>query len=118
MGNENRIMQVLVILLDNALSFTPSGGSITIDAKDAGDMVTVSVKDTGCGIEPKDIPLIWERFYKVDKSRMRTTGTGLGLSIAKLVVELMGGRIGVRSEPGKGAEFTFSLKKTGNTRSM
>jgi len=111
MGNENRIMQVLVILLDNALSFTPSGGSITVHAKDMGDHVAVSVRDTGCGIEPKDLPLIFERFYKVDRSRMRTTGTGLGLSIAKLVVELMGGRITVESEPGKGAEFTFTLQK-------
>ncbi len=111
MGNENRIMQVLVILLDNALSFTPSGGSITVHAEDMGDHVAVSVRDTGCGIEPKDLPLIFERFYKVDRSRMRTTGTGLGLSIAKLVVELMGGRITVESEPGKGAEFTFTLQK-------
>ena len=56
--------------------------------------------------------MIWERFYKVDKSRMRTTGTGLGLSIAKLVVELMGGKISVSSEPGKGAEFTFTLNRS------
>ncbi|MBR6766393.1 MAG: HAMP domain-containing protein [Clostridia bacterium] len=112
MGNEDRIMQVLVILLDNALSFTPSGGSITVFAEERENVVAVGVRDTGCGIEPKDLPLIWERFYKVDRSRMRTTGTGLGLSIAKLVVELMGGRISVSSEPGKGAEFTFTLNRT------
>ena len=111
MGNEDRITQVLVILMDNALSFTPAGGTVTVYARDAGDRVAVGVRDTGCGIEPKDLPLIWERFYKADRSRMRTTGTGLGLSIAKLVVELMGGEIGVNSEPGKGAEFTFTLKK-------
>ena len=111
MGNEDRITQVLVILMDNALSFTPSGGTVTLFARDAGDRVAVGVRDTGCGIEPKDLPLIWERFYKADRSRMRTTGTGLGLSIAKLVVELMGGEIGVRSEPGHGAEFTFMLNK-------
>lgn len=110
-GNENRIMQVLVILLDNALSFTPSGGNVTVFAEDRGDVVAAGVRDTGCGIEPKDIPFIWERFYKADKSRMRTTGTGLGLAIAKLVVELMGGRISVSSEPGKGTEFTFTLNK-------
>ena len=110
-GNEDRIAQVLVILIDNALSFTPPGGRVTVFARDAGDRVAVGVRDTGCGIEPRDLPLIWERFYKADRSRMRTTGTGLGLSIAKLVVELMGGEIGVQSEPGKGAEFTFTLKK-------
>ena len=111
MGNEDRITQVLVILMDNALSFTPSGGRVTVYARDAGSMVEVGVRDTGCGIEPKDLPMIWERFYKADRSRMRTTGTGLGLSIAKLVVELMGGEIGVKSEPGKGADFTFTLQK-------
>lgn len=111
MGNEDRITQVLVILMDNALSFTPSGGTVTVYARDAGPMVEVGVRDTGCGIEPKDLPMIWERFYKADRSRMRTTGTGLGLSIAKLVVELMGGQIGVKSEPGKGADFTFTLQK-------
>ena len=111
MGNEDRITQVLVILMDNALSFTPSGGTVTVYARDDGEMVAVGVRDTGCGIQPKDLPMIWERFYKADRSRMRTTGTGLGLSIAKLVVTLMGGEIGVKSEPGKGADFTFTLKK-------
>ena len=111
MGNEDRITQVLVILMDNALSFTPSGGTVTVYARDAGEMVAVGVRDTGCGIQPKDLPMIWERFYKADRSRMRTTGTGLGLSIAKLVVTLMGGEIGVKSEPGKGADFTFTLQK-------
>ena len=111
LGNEDRIMQVLVILIDNALSFTPKGGRVTVFARDAGGWVAAGVRDTGCGIEPKDLNMIWERFYKADKSRMRTTGTGLGLSIARLVTRLMGGDISVKSEPGKGAEFTFTLKK-------
>ena len=111
MGNEDRITQVLVILMDNALSFTPSGGTVTVYARDDGEMVAVGVRDTGCGIEPKDLNMIWQRFYKAGRSRMRTTGTGLGLSIAKLVVTLMGGEIGVKSEPGKGADFTFTLQK-------
>ena len=111
LGNEDRIMQVLVILIDNALSFTPRGGSVTVFARDAGNHIAVGVRDTGCGIEPKDLDMIWERFYKADRSRMRTTGTGLGLSIAKLVTRLMGGDISVKSEPGRGAEFTFTLKK-------
>jgi len=108
-GNENRILQVLIILLDNALSFTPPGGSVKLAARRQGKNVYVSVRDTGAGIDPSDLPYIWERFYKADKSRMRTTGTGLGLAIAKLVVECMGGMITVQSELGRGTEFEFSL---------
>ena len=111
LGNEDRITQVLVILIDNALSFTPRGGSVTVFARDGGKEVLVGVRDTGCGIEPKDLPLIFERFYKVDKSRMGTEGTGLGLSIAKLLTQLMGGDIAVKSEVGVGSEFTFTLRK-------
>lgn len=111
MGNENRIVQVLVILLDNAIDFTPRGGKITVFARSDARRVTIGVRDTGCGIEPKDLPMIWERFYKADRSRMRTKGTGLGLAIAKLVVELMGGEIFVESEPGRGSEFSFTLNR-------
>ncbi|MBQ8954331.1 MAG: HAMP domain-containing protein [Clostridia bacterium] len=109
MGSEDRIVQVLIILMDNALSFTPPGGRVTLSARREGERVWVGVKDTGSGIDPADMPYIWERFYKADKSRMRTTGTGLGLSIAKLVCELMNGRITASSEPGHGATFEFSL---------
>ena len=113
LGNEDRITQVLVILIDNALGFTPRGGSVTVFARDGEGEVFAGVRDTGCGIEPKDLPMIFERFYKVDKSRMGTMGTGLGLSIARLVVRLMGGDITVKSEVGVGSEFTFTLKKMG-----
>ncbi|MEG2623503.1 MAG: ATP-binding protein [Clostridia bacterium] len=162
MGNEDRILQVLIILTDNALAFTPPGGTVTLfarrvpetdaprlnsgaqgageasdaqgageigagvasDARDAGEIgadaqdagvpcavarVALGVSDTGSGIDPVDLPYIWERFYKADRSRMRTCGTGLGLSIAKLVVELMGGTIDVETEVGKGSTFTFTL---------
>jgi len=109
MGNEDRILQVLIILLDNALGFTPPGGKVTLSARREGERVALSVSDTGCGIDPADLPYIWERFYKADKSRMRTSGTGLGLSIAKLVVELMGGEIHVETQPGEGTTFTFTL---------
>ena len=111
MGNEARITQVLVILIDNALSFTPRGGSVTVFARDGGETVLVGVRDTGCGIDPKDMPMIFDRFYKVDKSRLRTEGTGLGLSIAKLLTQLMGGEITVKSKLGVGSEFTFTLRK-------
>ena len=111
MGNEDRILQVLIIFIDNALSFTPSGGRVTIYAREEPERVRVGVVDTGVGIEPKDLPFIWERFYKADKSRMRTSGTGLGLAVAKLVVELMGGEIGVNTKVGEGSEFYFTLNK-------
>jgi len=109
LGNEDRIIQVLTIFLDNALSFTPGGGRITVYAHRVNNYINIGVSDTGCGIEPKDMPYIWERFYKVDKSRMRTKGTGLGLAIAKLVIELMNGEIGVNSEVGEGTDFWFRL---------
>jgi signal transduction histidine kinase len=111
MGNEDRITQVLVILIDNALSFTPRGGSVTVFARDNGETVLAGVRDTGCGIDPKDMPMIFDRFYKVDKSRLRTEGTGLGLSIAKLLTQLMGGDIALKSELGVGSEFMFTLRK-------
>ena len=113
MGNEDRAIQTLVILIDNAVSFTPVGGTVTVSVREDGEKAYLSVRDTGAGIEPQHLPYIWERFYKADKSRMRTTGTGLGLAIAKRVVELMGGEIGVKTEVGKGAEFTVSLKLAG-----
>lgn len=110
MGEEDRILQVLIILLDNALSFTPPGGTVKIYGRRENDRVWVGVKDSGAGIDPMDLPYIWERFYKADRSRMRTSGTGLGLAIAKQVVALMNGEITVKSEPGKGATFEFCLR--------
>ena len=110
MGNEDRIMQVLIILMDNALSFTPEGGEIVVFARAQDSHVAVGVRDNGAGISPADLPYIWERFYKADKSRMRTTGTGLGLSIARLVCEHMNGTIDVQSSVGQGSTFTFTLE--------
>ena len=109
LGNEDRIMQVLIILIDNALKFTPTGGSITLRARIAEGMLWMSVSDTGAGISNEDLPYIFERFYKADKSRMETRGTGLGLAIARLVVELMGGTIWCESELGRGSRFEFSV---------
>lgn len=109
MGNEDRIVQVLVILLDNAFSFTPTGGCIRVFLRREGRSVAFGVQDNGAGIDPKDLPYIWERFFKADRSRMRTSGTGLGLAIAKMAVELMGGEIGVESMLGAGSTFTVRL---------
>jgi len=105
----DRVEQVLVILIDNAMRYTPEGGSITLRVRNSYRLI-VSVEDTGCGIPEEDLPHIFERFYKVDKSR-REGGTGLGLSIAKFIMEKLGESIEVESEVGKGTCFTFTLKK-------
>lgn len=105
----DRIEQVLVILLDNAMRYTPEGGSITLELRN-GKRMLVSVRDTGCGIPAEDIPHLFERFYKVDKSR-NEGGTGLGLSIAHFIMEKLGEHITVDSEVGKGTCFTFTVKR-------
>ncbi|MCE5235222.1 MAG: ATP-binding protein [Clostridiaceae bacterium] len=105
----DRIEQVLVILLDNAMRYTPSGGSITLSVHN-GKRLLVSVADTGCGIPEADLPHVFERFYKVDKSR-NEGGTGLGLSIAHYIMEKLGETITVDSELDKGTRFTFTVKK-------
>ena len=109
-ADEDRVMQVLIILLDNAIRFTPSGGVVTLFARTDGEWTAFGVRDTGCGIDPKDLPYIWERFFKADRSRSRDGGTGLGLSIARLAVELMEGRICAQSALGSGAQFTVRLR--------
>jgi len=111
MTDEDRVEQLLVILLDNAMHYTPQGGSITISATETtGDRILVTVRDTGCGIAENDLPHIFERFYKTDKSR-REGGTGLGLSIAKQIVDKLGEEIYVESKSGEGTSFHFTLKK-------
>lgn len=105
-----RIGQVLRNLLDNAIAHTPKGGVITVAANNLGNEVEVSVTDTGEGIPTEDLQNIFERFYRVDKSRARATGgSGLGLTIAKRLVEAHGGRIEVHSEIGKGSRFSFTI---------
>jgi signal transduction histidine kinase len=105
-----RLRQVLRNLLENAITHTDKGGSITVSAAQADGQLKVSVTDTGEGVSPADLRNIFERFYRTDKSRSRNTGgSGLGLTISKRLVEAHGGRIEVQSELGKGSCFTFWL---------
>jgi len=109
-----RIGQVLRNLLDNGLTHTPRGGEIGVAAHASGQWVKVRVWDTGAGIATEDLPYVFERFYRADKSRSRATGgAGLGLAIVKQLVEAHGGEIAVESKVGRGAEFTFTLPVEG-----
>jgi signal transduction histidine kinase len=108
--DSHRISQVLRNLLENALAHTAEGDAITVTAAQQGNWVEVSVVDTGEGIPAEDLPNIFERFYRVDKSRARATGgSGLGLTIAKRLVEAHGGTIQAQSEGGKGSRFSFTV---------
>jgi len=109
-ADSQKIHQVMINLLHNAISYTPEGGSITVEARPLSEGVEISVIDNGIGIPPDDLPRIFERFYRVDKGRSRELGgTGLGLSIVKHIVEAHGGRVRVESKAGKGSRFTFFL---------
>jgi len=106
----DRMAQVLVNLLDNALRYTPSGGTISLSASQIPAGVQIMVKDSGPGIPPEDLSHVFERFYRADKSRQREQGgTGLGLAITRSLVESQGGRIRVESQPGEGAAFIIEL---------
>ena len=105
---DHHIEQVIINLVHNAIKFTAAGGKIIIASTVQDNSVTISVTDTGIGIAEEDIPRIFERFYKADKSRSGG-GTGLGLSIAKHIISAYGGMIWVKSIEGKGATFYFSL---------
>lgn len=108
LADRNRIKEAIANLLHNSIKFTPPGGNIEISAWQEDSFVAISVADTGIGIPAEDIPHIFERFYKVDKSRSGE-GMGLGLSITKHIVLAHGGDIRVESEEGKGATFTIIL---------
>jgi two-component system phosphate regulon sensor histidine kinase PhoR len=112
MADQGRLEQVVVNLLENAIKYTPDGGTVRLFTEDSGEFVRVSVADTGIGIPFKDLPRIFERFYRVDEARTREQGgTGLGLAIVKHIVQLHGGAVSVTSEPGQGSMFSFTLKK-------
>jgi signal transduction histidine kinase len=105
-----RIGEVLRNLLENAVAHTGKGDTVTVAARQLDRLVEIGVTDTGEGIPAKDLPNIFERFYRVDKSRTRATGgSGLGLTIARRLVEAHGGKIEVQSEPGEGSRFSFTV---------
>ncbi|GHO44357.1 sensor histidine kinase [Ktedonospora formicarum] len=111
-ADSDRIAQVLLNLLDNARRHTPSGGSITVDARlgESGQSMEVWIEDTGVGINPEDLPHIFERFYRADRSRTGATGgSGLGLSIVRAIITAHGGKVWAQSTRGKGTRISFSL---------
>ena len=107
--NEQLLAHVWNNLFDNAVKFTPEGGTICTSCKRQNGEVTVVIADSGCGISEDALPHIFEKFYQADSSHA-TKGNGLGLPLVKRIVELCGGDITVGSELGKGTEFTVTLK--------
>ncbi|MBI4598549.1 MAG: phosphate regulon sensor histidine kinase PhoR [Candidatus Omnitrophica bacterium] len=109
-ADSDRLRQVFVNLIDNAVKFNTPSGRVSIRAQISEEQIRILVEDTGAGIPEQDLPRIFERFYRVDKARSRELGgTGLGLAIVKHLVELHHGTVDVRSQPGQGSTFTVTL---------
>jgi signal transduction histidine kinase len=105
-----QVQRVIVNLLENAIRYTGPGGSICIEARPNGETVGVTISDSGDGISSEDMPFVFDRFYRGEKSRARESGgTGLGLAISKAIVEAHGGTIRAENAPTQGARFTFTL---------
>jgi signal transduction histidine kinase len=109
-GDRDRLKQVIVNLLDNAIKYTPAGGRIRVTVDETGDMTVLSVSDTGAGIAPQDVPRIFDRFYRVATDRGEI-GAGLGLAIVKSICTAHGGRISVDSRVGEGSTFRMELPR-------
>jgi len=109
-GNEDRLKQLILILLDNALKYTPANGQVTLGLHRRDTDVEIVVHDTGVGIAPEDLPLVFERFYRADPARSRDPGgTGLGLPIARWIAEQHDGEIKLESQPGQGTTAIVHL---------
>jgi two-component system phosphate regulon sensor histidine kinase PhoR len=112
MADRDRLAQVLTNLIRNAVNHTPDGGIISVQSGVIGDHVTITVSDTGIGMEPGELVRIFDRFYRTDQSRARDTGgSGLGLSIVRDLLTAMGGTVDAESTPGQGSVFTVSLRR-------
>ena len=111
-ADETRISQAFYNLLTNAINYTGEDKTVVVKQKVYKNNVRIEVIDTGEGIAPEDLPYIWDRYFKVDKSHKRSVmGTGLGLSIVKSIIEMHEGKYGVSSKPNNGSIFWFSLKR-------
>jgi two-component system phosphate regulon sensor histidine kinase PhoR len=116
-ADEEGVQTILNNLVDNAIKYTPAGGRVIIRAAANGATVTFEVRDTGIGISEKELPRIFERFYRVDRARSRELGgTGLGLSIVKHLAQALGGSVSVESQPGAGSTFRVSLPRGKDSR--
>jgi two-component system phosphate regulon sensor histidine kinase PhoR len=113
-GDPDRLVQVFTNLADNALTYTPNGGRVQLSARSAGDVVEGVVSDNGPGIPEEELPRVFERFYRLEKSRFRgedsRRGSGLGLAIVQELVAAQGGQIRVTSQVGRGTTFVVSLR--------
>jgi len=113
-GDRDRLVQVFVNLIDNAVRYTPAGGAVRVSGRADGPNLVVMVRDDGCGIPPAHLPLVFDRFHRVEEARSaRGGGTGLGLSIVRQIVDAHGGTIDVASEVGTGTSFTVRLPLLG-----
>ena len=111
-GDMDRLRQALGALLDNAVRHTPRDGRVAIEGRTAADHVRLTVHDSGRGIDPADMPYLFDRFYQADPSRDRSTGTsGLGLAIVRALIEAMGGTTGAENDPAGGARFWIELRR-------
>jgi len=107
-ADPNRLRQVLSNLIDNAVKYTPSGGNVDIDAFQKEQQVGITIKDSGIGILPEELPQIWDRLYRGDKSRSQR-GMGLGLSLVKAIVQAHRGQVEVSSTADRGSSFTVYI---------
>ena len=114
--DEQRLVQVLRALIDNAIKYSPGGSSVRLSAAAAGAEALVVVTDDGPGISSSELPHVFERFHRGREERGTTTGAGLGLSIARELTEMMGGAITAESPPDGGARFTVRLPRTAGDR--
>jgi len=106
-----RIEQAAANLIDNAVKYTPPGGRVVVDVETVDGRAVLRVRDTGLGVAASELPRIWDRLFRGDRSRT-TRGLGLGLSLVKAIVEAHGGTVSVDSEPGKGSVFALNLERT------